>query len=192
MRRRTPRDTGERSQSREHPARRTRSHHASGFSLVEAVISIFIVGVTLVAAMNTVGAAQSSKRSNAQRERALLLAQDLMAEIINKAYEEPDDTPTFGRESGESGSQRDAWDDVDDYHGLSDSPPESPDGTAIPWADGYTREVACSWLDPNNLNQASGTESGVKGVRVVVKHGDRVLVTLSAMRAQAWQDPKAQ
>lgn len=162
------------------------------FSLVESVVSILIVGVMVVAAMNTVGGSQKTQLTSAQRDRALLLAQDLMAEIVGKPYEDPDQTPVFGRESGESGSQRDLWDDVDDYDALSNSPPEYEDGTAIAWANGYTRKVTATWLDPADLTQVSGSETGVKGIRLEILRGDRVLVTLYAMRTNAWLDPISQ
>jgi len=160
-----------------------------GFSLVESVISILIVGVMVVAAMNTVGGSQKTQLASAQRDRALLLAQDLMAQIVRKSYEEPDQTPDFGRESGESGGHRDDWDDVDDYDGLSNTPPQYEDGTAISWADGYTRKVTATWMDASDLTQSSGSETGIKGIWVEVLRGDRVLVTLSAMRTNAWLDP---
>ena len=54
-----------------HPARRA-------FSLAEAVVSIFIVGVVLVAALNTVGASGWSLHKLGDRARGSLLAQQLM------------------------------------------------------------------------------------------------------------------
>ena len=102
-----------------------------------------------------------------------------MAEIVGKPYEDPDQTPVFGRESGESGSQRDLSGTMSTTTtALSNSPPEYEDGTAIAWANGYTRKVTATWLDPADLTQASGSETGVKGIRLEILRGDRVLVTL--------------
>ena len=61
------------------PARRS-------FSLVEVVVSVLIMGVMFVAALNTVGAARGGEYRLAEREQALLLAQALMAEILQQAY----------------------------------------------------------------------------------------------------------
>ncbi len=162
-----------------------------GFSLVEAVICVFVVGLMIVTAMNTVGSSQKTQLANAQRSVALLLAQDLMDEIVLQAYEEPVAAPTFGRETGESATRRDLWDDVDDYNGWSANPPERQDGTAIPSMDIYQREVEVVWLNANDFSLVSGSESGIKRIRVMVKHGDRVLVTLTSLRTSGWSNPSS-
>ncbi len=172
-----------------HSDARTRSGQ-DGFSLVEAMISVLVVAVIVVAAMHTVGGSQAAQLKSAQRDLALMLAEDLMDEIMLGQYEEPVDPPNFGRESGESGSRRDLWDDVDDYDGWSASPPEHRDGTAIPNADSFTRQVEIVFLDPNDLVNTVVTDQGIKRVRVTVKHGDRALVTLTAVRTLAWKDPQ--
>jgi len=160
-----------------------------GFSLIEAVVSMVIVGGLFVVAMNTVGASRTRQLANAQRRTALLLAEDLMAEILQRPYADPDQMQANGPETGESTGNRMGFDDVDDYFGWSASPPEYRDGTAIPWADGYQREVSGTWLDPNNLSQTSGTETGIKRIEVQVKYGDRKLVALYAARARCPADP---
>ena len=161
-----------------------------GFSLIETVVSIVIVGGLFVAAMNTVGASRTRQSKNAQRQRALLLGQDLMAEILQHGYWDPAAQAGMGPDALEAvPGNRSRFDDVDDYHGWSASPPQHNDGSAIDWADGYEREVTVEWLDPNNLSQTSAAETGIKRIRVVVTYNDQELVTLHAVRTKAWQDP---
>lgn len=160
-----------------------------GFSLVEATVSIVIVGIMLTAALNTVGASKMSLLGMSDRARGAMLAQDLMSEILQQAYEEPDDTVSFGRESGESGGSRAGYDDVDDYHNWSTKPPQNKDGTAIPDLDGWKRIVSVLQVDPADLPQSAFTDTGVKQITVTVKHHRATVATLIAVRTSAWQDP---
>ena len=164
------------------PCRRRR--RCAGFTLIEAIISIVLVGALLVAVMNTVGASKTVEYTTLERSEGNLLAQSMMAEILNRSYEEPDDTPVFGRETAEIVAQRDQWDDVDDYNGWSATPPERPDGTAIASSE-WTRSVAVVRVNPDDLSQTSGSETGAKKVTVTIKRGGRVLATRTAVRTSA-------
>ncbi len=156
-----------------------------GFTLIEAVISIVLVGVLLVAAINTLGATAVSKRNIEHQARGYTLAADLMAEILNQAYEEPVDTPGFGRESGESGGDRVDWDDVDDYDGWSATPPETKDGEPLDGYDQWTRSVEVAFVKPTSLNEL-GADTGVKRITVTASFNGVPAAELVAIRTQAW------
>ena len=159
---------------------------ARGFTLIEASVSVLIVGGMMIAAVSTVGAFKSSQNKIVTRARARLLAQGLMAEILSLDYEEPVDTPVFGRESSENGGDRAEWDDVDDYHGWTASPPEHKDGTALVDLAGWTRSVVVEWVNAADLTQVSGTDTQVKRITVSVQRGDTVDVVVVAIRTSAW------
>jgi type II secretory pathway pseudopilin PulG len=162
-------------------------------SLIETTISVLLVGILFAVALNTLGASSMARSSHARQEMALLLAQDLMSEILQHPYEDPDQTPNPGGvETGEGTANRMDFDDVDDYRGWSASPPESRNGIAIPWATGYTRTVNGQWRDRADLAQASAVETGVKAITVEVLYNGKKLVTLSAVRSAAWHDPAGQ
>ena len=93
-----------------------------GLTLAEVVVSTMLVGVVLVGAMNGVGGVLKTWRAGEQRHDGLALCQQLMTEVLQRRYEEPDDTVQFGRESSESGGDRELWDDIDDYHDWSSAP----------------------------------------------------------------------
>lgn len=156
-----------------------------GFSMAETLVSILIVGGLVVAAMNTAGAAMMGHKKIGDRGRGTLLAQDLLGEILLQAYEEPVDTPTFGRESSESGSNRADYDDVDDYDGWFASPPESKDGTSMSGYTGWKRSVVVEWVDNTDLIEVSGSDTGVKRITVTVTRDGRTLAELVALRAGA-------
>jgi len=158
-------------------------------SLVEAAVSIVIVGVMFVVAMRTLAASRTNQFTNAQRCRGLLLARDLMAEILRQPYEDPNQLPVFGHEPGEATNTRADCDDVDDYDGYSGSPPQYRDGTPIPSTDGYERTATVGWVDPSNLGTVLVTETGIKRIRVTVSSSCLHLATLWAIRTSALPDP---
>jgi len=162
-----------------------------GFTLIEAVMSMLIVGLMLVTAMNTIGASRVSQSRNAEQVTGPMLAQDLMSEVLNQYYQEPIDTVEFGREAGETGGNRSAWDDVDDYDGWSKSPPdalENKDGTTIPDLKGWGREVKVVFVNPGLVN-TSVSDIGHKRIKVTVTHMGRVVTELWALRTSGWPDP---
>ncbi len=156
-----------------------------GFSLLEAVISTVLVGVLLVAALRTVGASVFTQYRASERATAQMLADGLMVEILGKNYKAPGSASSFGRESGESSTSKASYDDVDDYQGWSESPPQRPDGTAMPDLAGWQRSVAVDWVDPLDLNQPQIWDTGVKRITVTVLHNLVVVATRVAIRGDA-------
>jgi len=156
------------------------------FTLVEVMISVIIVGVMFAAALNTVGSARVGEYKIGARNRGLLLAQDLLAEILQQAYDDPDDPVVFGTESGEGTSNRTDFDDVDDYHGWSKSPPQGRGGTVIPNLDGWERSVAVVWVNPADLSQTVGSNQGAKRMTVTVTHNGLPVASMFAFRTSAW------
>jgi len=153
-----------------------------GFTLVEAVISTAIVAVMFVAAVHTVGAARLTQYRTSRISQGRLLAESLLAEILQQAYQEPGETYVFGREAGESETVRAAYDDVDDYHGWTESPPAAKDGTALPNAAHWSRTVTVQWVLPADPQQVSGTETGVKRITVVAAFRHVPQATVVALR----------
>ncbi len=176
------------------PVRSTRSgvglpppRSRRGFTLVEAAICIVLVGVMLVAALSTVGAARLGERVMTNRSQGQLLAQALIAEILSQAYEEPEIAPQFGTEGPENApGDRSLWDDVDDYDGWSSSPPEYKDGTPMSVVPGWDRSVSVQWVTPSDLTQVSGSPTGVKRITVTASFNGIPAAELVAIRTEAW------
>ncbi len=161
---------------------------AAGFTLVEAVFCVVIVSVMFVAVMQTVAAARTMQYKTGGYSRGALLAQAMMAEIMQEAYEEPDDAPVFGPESPETATARGSWDDVDDYNGWSASPPQFKDGTSMTELAGWTRTVSVSWVGTNDLDLAVGAETDAKLITVAVLHDGVQMGRLVALRTRAFPE----
>jgi len=162
---------------------------APAFTLVEATVSIFIVGVMVVAALSTVGATRLGEYKLGERCRALPLAQGLLAEVLQQSYEDPNGSAAFGTESGEGTASRTDFDDVDDYHNWSASPPQNQDGTEMSDLSGWLRSVQVGWVNPTNLSQTAGSDQGVKRITVTVKHDGVPVASLTAFRTSVWPGP---
>ena len=166
---------------------------ARAFTLVEAVISILIVAVMLSATLATVGAALRSQAVMRDRAQGLLLAQDLMSEILQQHYQEPFEMPVqFGPEASETGGTRAMFDDVDDYNNYTDTPPQMKDGSAIPNLDGWSRTVKVEWVLPDSPGTTSPAESGVKRITVTIRHNGKQVASLVMISSDSWQQPPYQ
>lgn len=168
------------------PARRR-----AGFSLVECTIASLLVGVSLSAALATVRASLQTQARTTDRMRARLLADEFLNEVLRRGYEDPDQAPVFGRESGESAGSRLLYDDVDDYHNLTSTPPVAEDGAALTGFDDWSVTLTAEYVTAADLNTVSASDTGYKRVRVVVARAGVTLCELSALRTRAWVCPAA-
>ena len=153
------------------------------FAVVEAVLSALIVGLMLAAAIETVSKSRASQAWAADRVRAYELASALMGEITDQKYSDPDlVTLILGPDGTEALTGRTAFDDVDDYHGLSESPPKKRDGTSLTVYSGWTRSVNVVWATPADLNLSAASDSSIKRITVTITRNKKKLAELVAVR----------
>ena len=155
-----------------------------GFTLIEAVISMFIVSIMTVAVLNTLGSAAVADRMHAAQRCRPALAMQLMAEVLATRYVDGTD-PVFGPETGEAGTSRANFDDVDDYHGWSSSPPEQRDGTAISGLTGWTRAVTVQYVSPSDVGTVVGANQGLKRITVTVTDPQNRQTQITAVRGSS-------
>ena len=157
-----------------------------GFTLVEAVISMLIVGLMLVAALSTLGASARAQHFQASRGRGFTLARDLLTEVLQAAYDDPEDPGNgIDQDSGESGVDRGDYDDVDDYDGWSGSPLEHKDATHVPDAAGWQRQVTVTYADPVTLASTGTTsDTGLKFITVTATGPGGEVTTLQGLRSR--------
>lgn len=87
--------------------------HQRGFTLVELIVFIVVVGVGLAGILSVSTNVVKSSADPMIRKQAMALADSILEEILQKEYEDPDGLPN----AVESG--RDTFDDVDDYDGKT-------------------------------------------------------------------------
>jgi prepilin-type N-terminal cleavage/methylation domain-containing protein len=157
-----------------------------GFSLLEAVIAMLLVGLVLVAAFHVLGGTTQSTYLTAQYGTGLLLAEQLMAEVLACDYADPDQTPVFGPEAGEGGN-RSTFDDVDDFHNWG-SAPTDVSGAAMAGFDGWTRTVTVAYADPNDFQDTVGSDQGIKRITVTASYEGKTMAELVGYRTDCEPD----
>lgn len=131
-----------------------RSANAAGFTLIEMVATIVILAIALVGVAGMVSLGTSNSADTMLETRAIALGQAYLDEIQGRRFDERSDAggrdPCYGFTGGKpctavvdlgtdggGESDRDRYDDVDDYHGLAEGDGET---TPIQDADGIERE----------------------------------------------------
>ncbi|MEM9417884.1 MAG: hypothetical protein AAGA25_02365 [Planctomycetota bacterium] len=158
---------------------------------METAIATLLVGGLFVVAMNLVGASKLTQSRYADREQALILAEDLLNEILSRPYEDPDGGVVFGIELGESLNLHVSLDDADDYHNFTESPPTDASGNTIPGAERFTRKAVVYWVEADAPVAPQSSETGVKRVVVQVLIGEKKLAQLTGLMTSAWPNAEA-
>lgn len=153
-----------------------------GITMAETIVSTLLVGMVLVGTIQVVGPTVRSGTVMADKVIASNLARELSDEIATKYFTSPetDDLEFIGEESGKN---RDKLDDIDDYHGLSNSPPELSDESELKNLDAWTRSVKVSHADLNNPSIDSGTYTGLKRVTVTVQKNGVTLAEVVSLHS---------
>lgn len=159
-----------------------------GLSLAEVVVSTLLIGLLMAAALNGVGAAARSTNAAAEASDATALARQLLDEITVLPYEDPNQSPAFGLESGEAGAPgvRASFDDTDDYIDWVDSPPKDRGGVALAGYTGWHRTADVQKLDNIDFSVLpdASTSQGLRLITVVVTSPSGRVTKLQCQRAK--------
>ncbi len=171
--------------NRTHPPRHRAGEGRSGrgraraMTLVEAVVAVLIVGVMLAASIATVGASRKALKAGSDRGQGLELAHDLMDEILAQPYDDPS-----GSSAIPSTGNRSQFDNVGDYAGWSETPPDDKSGTPLPGFAGWTRSVAIRYVQAGNIALGNATDTGISEVTVRVLRGSNEVARLTGIRTR--------
>jgi type II secretory pathway pseudopilin PulG len=149
-----------------------------GFTLLEALLAAVILAMAVTAITMPFTAAAQNEQFDARRTLAVTLAQEMMEEILTRAFDDPDGPSSPGPEPGETSRGR--YDNIDDYNGLVEPSGciTSMDGKVIssPESVGLSRHVSAAYV------YVSGQDTRVPPtfirVTVTVKHKGQAIVTL--------------
>ncbi len=145
-----------------------------------------VVGVMLVAALQVLAQSRTAGYSLETRERGRALAEGLMREVMNAAYQDPEsDADSLGLDAGELHYDRATFDDIDDYSGWVESPPTSRAGDTLDWGFPFRRSVLVLWADPADHDTVALAPSGLKKITVQVFLVNKPIETLVAYRSAA-------
>lgn len=160
-----------------------------GVTLAEVAISTAVLGVLAVGALDAVGTAATTRERAVERARGQLLADEMLAHILSKDYLDWGSgvSDVIGPSLSESTAGRwGAFNDVDDFHGWSSSPPRDGNGAALPGFDAsWRRSVTVEFVHLADPGTARATSDGVKRITVTVEHNGRVVGEAVAFRTSA-------
>lgn len=122
-----------------------------GFSLVELMIAIVLLGFIVFSLLKLFADASVLSVNPDYRNTQVMLAQELVEEIRSRRFDELSAkdgngnwSTTLGVNTGETSSDSSTFDDVDDYNGYSQT-------MTAPFA-GFTRSVTVSYVATGALN----------------------------------------
>ncbi|HEX4131338.1 MAG TPA: prepilin-type N-terminal cleavage/methylation domain-containing protein [Pirellulales bacterium] len=146
----------------------------TGFTLVEAMVSLAILGIAGSAALLSLSQSVQTIDTNIRSQMALGLAEQLLDEQSGKLYMASGDNPydtSLGPSSAEQGLPGRQYNDIDDYNGYKAQPPTDWWGVALTTddGDGSTRDPA--------FQMPSGTMSRWHQQVTVCYVGDSALAT---------------
>jgi hypothetical protein len=167
-------------------AKRSRQRGRRASSLAELVVTTVLVGVLMTAALSSTGQSLLSQRKCGDRVIGRYLSQSLLADIQAKTFKDPDAiVPLLGLDLGETLGLQSSYDDVDDYHGYSESPPKKPDGTPLSGYAGWSRTVEVESLDPVTLAVSTSADTGIKRIKVTAAYNGVTIHSIYGLRTSS-------
>jgi len=137
----------------------TTANTGRGFTLIETVVSIVVVGILLPLVVAFFVPELSRSVDHLESVRAAELGKSYLEEILGRRFDENSEignvrrcgdiasgasacSATLGPDAGEVWGDRSTYDDADDYNGLNDSPPTNVVGESRAGYAGFAVQVA--------------------------------------------------
>lgn len=159
---------------------RNASVTAAGFSLVEMVVTILIISIAMVGISSSLAFGLRHQSDGIWRTKAVALAEAYFEEISARRYDEntpnggvpacsPTTTSCSTSANFNDGEARGDFDDVDDYNGISDMPPQDATGAPRSGYNNYRVSVDVAYATAAQvtaLGLADATDAKIVTIRV--------------------------
>jgi MSHA pilin protein MshD len=158
----------------------------AGVNLIELMISIVIIAIACTGVLLVFAQTVRFSADPMIQTQALAIAEAYLDEILARPLDDPSDAETNGSEEGSPSlaANRPLLDDVQDYDGLSNTPPQDQDGAVADFApvDG-TPDLAGYQVDVDVTPGVAVNGVAMARVDVRVRFGTIVDFTLTGFRA---------
>lgn len=171
-----------------------RQRVASGFTLVETIISMVVISVAVLGITSTLAFAFKRQSDGLWQSKAAALGVTYMEEILARRFDER--TPAGGvppcspatvscspAASFDDGEARSGFDDVDDYHGVDDLPPRDESGAVMSQFAGYRVQIEVRYPDAGQQAALGVAATDVKVIDIRVTPPGRGPIRFSFLRA---------
>jgi type II secretory pathway pseudopilin PulG len=143
-----------------------------GFSLAEAMMATTLLAIAVVGIAGPLGAAGEQSRQTEERGAAVVLARQLMEEIVARPLCDDGTTCHLGPESSEC--DRTQFNSADDYDGYSDTTRDlknySNKSISFDRNNVYTRNVTVAYRTSPTGSSVSSGDFGIVTVSVTTPH----------------------
>ncbi len=162
-----------------------------GATLVELVMTIVIIGIAIAGVVGAFSLITGRSADPLNQTRAVALAQLYMDEILARSYDESSkvgggkvdatdfDCAFLGAESAET--TRDDYDDVDDYHAITNAIPEDGGGNPLPGYDNFRISITVSCAG-DDISEMSLANSDAKRIDITITDPSNATYLFSAYR----------
>jgi len=148
-----------------------------GFTLIEAALVTVIIGVGVMAMMQLLAAGTMQNGAGAKLTTGLAMAGNIRELTLDMAFSDPDQTASWGTESGEAAVA--AYDDLDDLDGKTFNPPIDARRQSIASQDQWTQMIEVQCVDPDLITTTvpSGSSPMARVTVTVLCGGQEVCKT---------------
>lgn len=137
-----------------------------GFILTEIAVTYVLLAFAVVTLVPVFAVTMRASKNTEQIITATYLSTALMEEVLLRKWDSATPLPAvhissgsvLGADAGETSSDKRTFDDIDDFNGWAENPPQDPAGGAMAAFASYTRTVAVRYVDANLSPTASVTD----------------------------------
>lgn len=168
--------------------KRSDNKNRSGFTLIEALIATFLIGIAVAALMTSNIAHTQANAYGMHTSTAEFLIEEIRAMTMPLAITDPESDPetnpvTFGIELDEAAVTD--YDDLDDFDGLTFNPPIDVNGNTLNDFSLYSQIVTVEYLNPADLTSVvADLSSSIVRVSVTVTMNGKEIGSTNWVRAQ--------
>jgi prepilin-type N-terminal cleavage/methylation domain-containing protein len=158
-----------------------------GFTLIEASITMVIVGVGCLGMLKLMAAGTMANADSAELTTAMMLANNVREATqtgTNFSFTSPSSPTHWGRESGETANTPSTWDDLDDWDGAKITPAVDARNQPMTQYANWEQDVTIESMDPDRIWSTMGhgtlppDQRPVNRVTVTILHNSNAVCTV--------------
>lgn len=156
-----------------------------GFTFIEIIMVIVLLGIIMPGVMLYFIQGVKNSADSQRRVTAIFLAEGLMEEIRSKSWDNYTGiNPCLNASPilGPDGEGRANYNDIDDFNGINNTPPQDSQGVAMANYPGFSQQATISYVNPYNLNAPIVGPTCYKNIEVrIVDVGSNETISLVSL-----------